>query len=48
MLNKKHNLKSAKSKDKKRDFKEKAGQETKKKKMFQKAIAINILMSCFS
>ena len=36
MLNKKHNLKSGKSKDKKKGFERKTRQETKKEKILMK------------
>ena len=42
MLNKKHNLKSGKAKKRKRDWKEKTRQETKRKrKYFRKKINCN-------
>ena len=46
MLNKKHNLKSGKAKIRKRDWKEKARQETPQKRKIdeQKKLQLNVLM----
>ena len=45
MLNRKHNLKSGKSKDKKKELVTKKGRKLKKEKLFQKKnLQFNILM----
>ena len=49
MLNRKHNLKSGKSKDKKKGFEtEKQDRKQKKRKHFRKKLQLNILMFFFS
>ena len=48
MLNRKHNSKSGKTKIRKRYFKEKTRQETKKEKILMKKRNCNLICSCCS
>ena len=48
MLNKKHNSKSGKTKIRKRDFKEKTRQETKKRENIDEKRNCNLIFSCCS
>ena len=48
MLNRKHNLKSGKSKDKKKELETKKGRKLKKEKWFQKKKTCNLIFWCCS